>query len=162
MGEAGQDQDLQMTGTYQAAWSQLPVQVVHVMWTCLSHQCAPHWHGSKRKSLLGHGALRWPCFCPTNNKEIGAFEYLPLLAATTSSVTAREEEACAGVENVFPVLEERIERNDQLFLRMWFLLFFGATNFRFAFTVEKLVIAHDPLQRDYSMLGVDSHPMLAL
>lgn len=80
MGEAGQDQDLQMTGTCQAAWSQLPVQVVHVMWTCSSRHCAPHWHGSKRKSLLGHGGLRWPCSCPTNNKEIGAFEYLPLLA----------------------------------------------------------------------------------
>lgn len=55
------------------------------------------------------------------------------------------------------VLGERAGRNGQSFLGRWFLLFFGATNFRLAFTGEKLIVAHNPLQRDYSMLDDDSH-----
>lgn len=54
-------------------------------------------------------------------------------------------------------LGERAGRNGQFSLGRWVLLFFGATSFRLAFPVEKLIVAHNPCRRDYSMLGDDSH-----
>ena len=61
---------------------------------------------------------------------------------------------CAGVERfvlgwkrLFSVLGERAGRNGQSSLGMLFLLLFGVTNFSLAFTVEKVVVAHDLFKR---------------